>query len=142
MNAKVTHKFIVGSSAFFKNIQSFNPKDLDVLFILDCPIFGYNVSRIRKDNNDKFMLYNSGKDNLIEMINDPLQVGKFLVPDFINYIKLEINDLKKLNHWFDKLDEKHKYEKIIYDAYIQNNAFYLTDDQLFKAYNIYMKYRQ
>ena len=141
MNAKVIHKFIVGSSAFFKNIQDFNPKDLDVLFILDCPIFGYNVSRIRKDNNDKFMLYNSGKDNLIEMINDPLQVGKFLVQDFVNYIKLEINDLKKLNHWFDKLDEKHKYEKIIYDAYIQNNAFYLTDDQLLKAYNIYKKYR-
>lgn len=141
MNAKVIHKFIVGSSAFFKNIQGFKPKDLDVLFILDCPIFGYNVSRIRKDNNDKFMLYNSGKDKLIETINDPLQVGKFLVPDFVNYIKLEIDDLEKLNHWFDKLDEKHKYEKIIYDAYIQNNAFYLTDDQLLKAYNIYMKYR-
>lgn len=63
-----------------------------------------------------------------------MQLGKFLVPTFIEAIGFTIDDLKKLQPLADNLDDKHKYEKVIYDSYIQNNDFTLTDKQLQKAY--------
>lgn len=141
MNATATHKIIVGSFAFFRNVEGFKPKDVDELYILDCALFGYKVNRMRKNGVDKFILYNSGKDKLIETIEDPLQVGKFLVPEFAKYIDLTIEDLKKLEQWFDKLDNKHSYEKLIYEYYIENNDFFLSEEQLKKVYIKYKEYR-
>ena len=63
-----------------------------------------------------------------------MQLGKFLIPTFIEAIGFAIEDLKKLQPLADNLDDKHKYEKVIYDSYIQNNDFTLTDEQLQKAY--------
>lgn len=63
-----------------------------------------------------------------------MQLGKFLIPTFIEAIGFTIEDLKKLQPLADNLDDKHKYEKVIYDSYIQNNDFILTDEQLQKAY--------
>lgn len=141
MDVKEIKTIIVGSCAFFNKFKDFNSKDTDILHILDYPIFGETIQVIRKNNKDEFLMYNFGKNKLIELINDPLQVGKFLVPEFVEYIDLNIEDLKRLEHWFDKLDDKHKYERIIYDSYIENNGFFLTDEQLDKAYEIYKKYR-
>lgn len=56
-----------------------------------------------------------------------MQLGKFLVPTFIEAIGFTIDDLKKLQPLLDNLDDKHKYEKVIYNTYIQNNDFTLTD---------------
>ena len=39
------------------------------------------------------------------------------------------------------MDNNHAYEKIIYDSYIENNDFYLTESQLNRAYKEYKKYR-
>ena len=73
--------------------------------------------------------------------NFPMEIGKFLVPEFIKEFKLSIDDLKRLEPIIIKLDDKHKYEEVIYNSYIENNAFYLTDKQLKNAYEIYLKYR-
>ena len=59
-----------------------------------------------------------------------MQLGKFLVPTFVEAIGFTIEDLKKLQPLADNLDDKRKYEKVIYDSYIQNNDFALTDEQL------------
>jgi hypothetical protein len=40
------------------------------------------------------------------------------------------------------MDEKHSYEKIIYNAYLENGAFFITKKQLNEAYEEYKKYRQ
>ena len=42
---------------------------------------------------------------------------------------------------FDRLDDKHKYERLIYESYINNNSFTLTEKQLQEAYDEYRKYR-
>ena len=68
-------------------------------------------------------------------------MGKFLVKEFIDETKLTIEHLKRLQPLVEKLDDKHLYEKIIYDSYIINNDFYLTDQQLHLAYKEYIKYR-
>lgn len=80
------------------------------------------------------------KDEFIDIdlkVNDALKIGKYLVPEFIEYIGLTINDLHKLKPLVNKLDIKHIYEKSIYDYYIQNNNFTLTNEQLETVYNIY-----
>lgn len=141
MNGNIIKSINVGSQVFFSNIPNYTSKDKDILHVIDYPIFGETIQIMRKDNKDEFLMYNFGKDTLIELTKDPIQVGKFLVPEFAEYIDLNIEDLKRLEPWLDKLDDKHKYERIIYDSYIENNGFFLTDEQLNKAYEIYKKYR-
>lgn len=141
MDIKEIKTIIVGSCAFFNKFKDFNSKDTDILHILDYPIFGETIQVMRKNNKDEFLMYNFGKNKLIELINDPLQVGKFLVPEFAEYIDLTIEDIKKLEQWFNKLDDKHSYEKLIYEYYIENNDFFLSEEQLKKAYIKYKEYR-
>lgn len=66
-----------------------------------------------------------------------MQIGKFLVPEFVQEIGFTIEHLKKLKPLAEKLDGRHKYEKVIYDAYIENGAFKLTEEQRSKAYEQY-----
>jgi hypothetical protein len=73
--------------------------------------------------------------------NIPMEIGKFLVPEFIQKFSLTIEKLKRLQPLVDNLDDKHKYERIIYNSYIKNNGFFLSEDQLTNAYLEYKKYR-
>lgn len=141
MNVKVIKSINVGSQVFFSNFKDYTSKDIDILHIIDYPIFGETIQVMRTDNKDEFLMYNFGKDKLIELISDPIQVGKFLVPEFTKYIDLNIEDLKKLKNWFNKLDDKHKYEKLIYQYYLINFDFVLTKEQLNETYKMYKKYR-
>ena len=70
-----------------------------------------------------------------------MAVGKLLVPELVKYMNITIDDLKKFKFAIDEIPEKHSYEKIIYDAYIKNNDFILTQEQRDKAYQEYKKYR-
>ena len=58
------------------------------------------------------------------------------------YKGITIDDLKLFEQAFNNIDERHTYEKIIYDAYIENNAFVLTDEQREKAYKAYKTTRK
>jgi hypothetical protein len=40
-----------------------------------------------------------------------------------------------------KLNDKHKYEEIIYNSYIKNSSFTLTDTQRDRAYKSYKESR-
>lgn len=70
-----------------------------------------------------------------------MSVGKFLVPEVCKELGIALKDLCVLEPLFDSLDNKHKYEKVIYEFYKENNDFYLTDQQLMLAYQEYKKYR-
>ncbi len=59
-----------------------------------------------------------------------MEIGKFLVPEFIKEFNLSIDDLKKLEPIVAKLDDKHKYEEVIFRSYLENNDFILTDEQI------------
>ena len=71
-----------------------------------------------------------------------MQVSKFLVSEVINYLVMSFNDIKRLAPAFDKLDNKHKYEKIIFDAYLENGKMELTNEQGLKAFECYKKARE
>lgn len=136
---------LVGSNVFFKDIDGFNSKDVDILELIDNPIGFKNNRWIKFPHKDVFQWRRMPIKEFIEITlsnNIPLEIGKFLVPEFIKEFNLSINDLKKLQPLIENLDYKHKYESVIYYSYLQNNDFYLTDEQLMEAYKIYIKYRE
>jgi hypothetical protein len=144
MSIETIKEIEIGSSAFFKQYDDYNSKDLDLLNLVTDTIIGKDHVNMRiKENNilkDIFLMKIEDKDTLISKTinaNVPLRVGKFIVPEFAKYINLTIDDLKKLKPLFDKLDDHHKYEVIIYNSYIENNDFTLNDEQRLKAYKLY-----
>lgn len=135
---------IVGSTAFFKNMKGFNPKDTDVLELVDNPTSFKNQRQFKFKNKCVFQWRRMNSKEFIEVAlsnNTPMEIGKFLVPEFIKELQITIDDLKLLKPLTDSLDDLHKYEKVIYDAYITNNNFYLTEEQLQNAYDVYLKFR-
>jgi len=144
MNVKVIKTFVTGSETFFKDIDGFIPHDTDEVAIIDYPLFGDKVMQTRKDNKDIFIIYNGSKDYVINQCikqNLSMSICKFLNPDFANYLDMNIDDLLKLKSLSEKMDDKHYYLKMIYDFYIENNGFYLTDEQRELAYQEYLSKR-
>ena len=135
---------LVGSNACFKDIEGFTSKDFDILEFVDDPKDFKNVRQFKFSNKCVFQWRKMPIDELIDITlfrNFPMEIGKFLVPEFIKEFKLSIDDLKRLKPIISKLDDKHKYEEVIYNAYLENNDFVLTDEQRQKAYSVYNKYR-
>ena len=59
----------------------------------------------------------------------------------MKYIGFEIDDLPRLKDMFENMDEEHKYETIIYNAYVKNKSFVLKDSQRSRAYKEYKSSR-
>lgn len=133
-------RFIVGSNAFFSSFPDFVAHDQDVLILEDDPR-DYSVSsQMRIKGNCYFRWRRMTADEFLKYHKQAtlgLLLGKFLVPSFVKEIGVTIEQLKELRHLRDSLDEKHRYEKYIYDCYIENDDFVLSDEQLKKAYKIY-----
>lgn len=135
---------LVGSNVFFKDIEGFNSKDIDILELVDNPTDFKYLRQFRFKDKCVFQWKNMPVDEFIDaelLMNVPMSVCKFLCPEFIKLKGLTIEQLKRLQPLVDKMDEKHMYLKTIYDFYIENNDFILTDEQLNEAYNTYLKYR-
>jgi hypothetical protein len=138
-------KFLVGSRYFFNNIEGFSSKDEDILELVLIPRDFRNMMQIHGKGHCCFRWRKMSPQEFIKITKQskcPMTVGKFLVPEFNKEIGFTIDHLKQLRSLVDQLDEKHLYEKVIYEAYIANNDFYLTEEQLLNAYNEYKKYRE
>lgn len=70
-----------------------------------------------------------------------MQLGKFLAPEFCELIGLNLSHLTQLGPLTNRLDPKHQYEKVIFDSYISNGAYTLTDAQRLQAYEVYKSSR-
>lgn len=137
-------KIEVGSNAFFKGMEDFRSKDRDFLVLVDNPV-GFNF---RKETSlrgvDTFEYKNMSADEFITKTleyKDALSVGKFLVKDFATAIGLKVSQLKKLSPLVEKLDEKHQYEKIIFDAIVKSGSWDLTDEVRTQAFESYKESR-
>lgn len=136
---------LVGSNVFFKDIDGFVSKDVDILELVDNPTDFKYIRQFRGNNKCVFQWKKMNADEFIEISlkrGVPMEIGKFLVPEFVQVIGFNIDHLKKLQVLADNLDDKHKYEKIIYDAYIENNTFELSEEQRKLAYSEYLLYRE
>lgn len=123
---------LVGSSYFFSCYPEFTPKDQDWVELVKDPKEFKNVMQI----SGKFCLLLMFVEYILAMM-----LGKFLVPEVCEKIGFGIEDLKKLEPVSLRLDPKHQYEKVIFDAYLENKKFELTPEQRLQAYEIYKKSR-
>lgn len=139
------NKILIGSRYFFSEYDDFNSKDIDELQIIDTNDF----SQIRQITGQGKCLFqmkrHSSKEEYIDWALKSqlgMIVGKFLVPEFCFEIGFTIEDLPRLKPLIEKLDDKHKYEEIIYESYLKNGNFYLTDEQRQDAYSRYKEARK
>ena len=136
----------MGSSYFFDRYDDYKIKDNDELHIVDEFIFPNRVCMNMKlfDVNDIFIFKNTDKQEYINDVYESgvnMKVGKFLIPEFNKYINFTIDDLKSLQPMFDNMDEKHTYERVIFESYLKNGDFFLTDEQRMEAYKEYKRSR-
>ena len=135
---------LMGSTYFFKSYNDFKSHDIDKIDIIDTDKFS-EKQVIRGQGKDYIILKNKPKQQLIaDALKSELAlvVGKFLIPEFNNRIGFTIEDLPQLQPLIDRLDEKHLYEKIIYEAYLANGNFVLTQEQRDAAYESYKETRR
>ena len=146
---KTIKLFQMGSSYFFNDYEDYNLKDNDELHVLDEWKFPKTNGLIMtlknpKTKKDIFYIKNTNKKEYIDDVIESkvyMRVGKFLIPEFNEYIGFTIDDLKSIMYLFDSIDEKHTYEKIIAESYIENNGFFLTKEQRDRAYDDYKRAR-
>ena len=138
------NKILMGSTYFFSEYEDFKSKDIDELEIIDTNEFS-QVRQITGKGKCLFqMKRHSSKEEYIEWAlksKNGMVIGKFLVPEFCEAIRLTIEELPRLKPLIERLDDKHKYEEIIFNSYIENNAFTLTQEQRDLAYQSYKKTR-
>lgn len=138
------NKFLMGSQYFFSCYEDFNSKDIDEIEIIETNDFKY-IRQLTGKGKCLFQLkkLNNVNDYIEYALrsNVGMVIGKFLIPEFCEAIGFTIDDLPKVKILVDKLDDKHKYEEIIYNSYIENNSFTLTDKQRENAYKSYKESR-
>lgn len=135
-------KITIGSRAFFNGMPDFRPKDTDTLVLTDNP---KGFTHYRQSSMSGRCVMEWGvkpkKDFIAYALREKasgLEFGKFLVPKFASELGLTIADLAKLYaHFEDRIDKKHRYQHAIYNAYVVNNVFTLTDEQRAIAYEAY-----
>lgn len=138
------NKYLMGSKYFFSCYDDFTSKDIDEIQIIETNEF----SQVRQITGQGRCLFQLRKHPSKEgYINWALQsqigmvIGKFLIPEFNEAIGFTIEDLPRLEVLIDRLDDKHKYEEIIYNSYLKNGSFTLTDEQRERAYKSYKQSR-
>lgn len=137
-------RILIGSEYFFGRYGDFKGKDIDEIQIIDTDEF----SQMRQITGRGRCLFQMKRHATTQEYIDwavkskvGMVVGKFLVPKFCEAIGFTIADLTKVAVLVDRLDAKHQYEKIIYDSYLENGSFTLTDEQRDRAYQSYKKSR-
>jgi hypothetical protein len=138
------NKILIGSRYFFSCYEDFSSKDIDELEIIDTTEFN-QIRQLTGRGRCLFQLRrHSSKDTYIDWAltaNNGMVIGKFLVPEFCDKIGFTVEDLHKLSPLLEKLDDKHKYEEIIYNSYLKNGNFTLTQEQRDLAYKSYKESR-
>lgn len=141
------NQIITGSSAFFSGIEGFKSKDTDIIILVDATKVKYkwHYQIFDDGGRDVFKIVIRPKEELIEHTlekEDAMCVCRYLTPDYAKAINFEIEDLKKLQPLVDRMDSKHMYLVDIYNAYIENNDFVLSNEQRMKAFETYKNARK
>lgn len=138
-------KFLIGSQYFFQDYSDFESKDIDELELIHTNEFA-QMRQLTGQGRCLFqMKIHSSKEDYIQWAlksSTGMVIGKFLVPEFCAAIGFLIDDLPRLTPLIERLDEKHSYEEIIFNSYIENGSFTLTQEQRDRAYESYKMTRR
>lgn len=144
-------KILVGSKYFFNNFEDFVGHDEDYISFLSGDKFvkpgNSMIVHLTYPISTDLITYNvEDRTNMLQLAkesHDPYHIGKFLIPELCEYCEITLEDvIREVGDMFNELDETHYYQKIIYDAYVENNSMTLTEDQLNAAYESYKTSRE
>jgi hypothetical protein len=132
----------IGSQAFFSGYEDYVSHDKDYIEFQDEPKLFKTFMNARGKGVDIFFYKTMSKEEFIKYELEhckklPMAAGKFLVPELCEYMNITIDDLKLFEEAFKNIDDRHTYEQIIYEAYLENNSFTLTNEQRDDAYKKY-----
>lgn len=137
-------RYLMGSRYFFEGLPEFNPHDTDTIELVK-PNSEFKTMRvIRGQGKDMYFFVKKPKEEMIQdALNSQLAmvVGKFLIPEFNKEIGFTVEDLLKIKPLMDRIDEKHLYEKMILEYYLENGKFELTEEQRLAVYKEYKRLR-
>lgn len=137
-------RFLVGSCYFFSRYPDFVPHDVDYIELVDSGPFKRQFYIRRGDGKDIVLMKKIPLPEMLKHDLDkglPMYVIKYLVPEFSEAMGFSFGDLPKLQPKIDALDDKHLYIRTIYEAYLKNGSFTLTEDQRLEAYASYRSSR-
>lgn len=137
-------KIQVGSKAFFSQYEDFEPRDNDFVEIHDDADLDFWVTN--EDGEHIFHFKRMGKIEFIDFECNrarkfPLVVSKFIVPELIEHFGINLEDLFICISLFNNIDRRHQYVKFIFECYLKNSDFILTDEQRDEAYCLYKEAR-
>ena len=141
------NKILTGSRLFFDGIEGFNPKDTDCIQFVESKDVNFifrKRSFDRTDGTDTFYVVKQDKKHYLRWAAKfayGSTLGQFLTPEFCHEMGITIDDLPMLTSLCERLDDRHRYLKIIFDAYIENGAMELKEHQRLMAYEEYKKER-
>ena len=136
-----------GSRAFFSGMEGFTPHDNDVVVIENSAGNGYLFHRSIPNIAEQKDVYHVVKQNKERLMNwelkhsSPMVLGRYLLPAFCEEFGITVSDLETLRPLRDRMDRRHSYLVVIYDAYIENGSMTLTDQQRQAAFVEYKKER-
>ena len=142
-----TKKILTGSRAFFAGMEGFNPHDTDYAILVNKEDVNYLFKSYRADrvkHECHFFYVRNPKERLLPWIVKhaiPMTLCSFLVPEFCQQFGITVSDLEILRPLRDRMDRRHSYLVVIYDAYIENGSMALTDQQRQAAFEEYKKER-
>lgn len=145
-------RFIAGSFYFFKDMPGYELHDVDYIVISDEMFLDYHHVYMIDGGIGKDYFYwkkNTPEWHVNSLLDNKafaLDIARVLIPAVAKELAFTIEHLKQVKPVLDKLEEqvgpKYNYYKIIYDSYIENNDFILTDEQRLLAYNSYKEARK
>ena len=138
-------RILVGSRAFFSGYEDFQSKDYDYLELVENP----TTFKWRREQSLRgTCVFQFKKEPVARMVQRTLDCGdafvacKFIVPEVAQAIGATVSDILPLEPLLSKLDERHQYVAVIFEAMKQNGSFELTDEQRAAAYEVYREARQ
>lgn len=140
-------KINTGSRAFFGNMPDYSSHDCDVLLVLDEWPEEITDTRFscRATKCDAFFIKQMTKEEYIAETletGDTRRVFYYMLPDFAELIGLTVDDLKRVEPVVRKLTgTRHQWYITIYEAYVANGGFFLTDEQREAAYEVFKRVR-
>lgn len=141
-------KIIIGSNPFFSCYSDYKSHDTDYIIFEDEPqnYRNFKIVRMYTKGTDCYYWRNMSKKEFLEyelkhIQEIPMAINALLVPEVCEYKSITLDDLKLFEFAFKKMDERHKYLEVIYQSYLENGSFTLTDEQRNEAYKLYKHYR-
>lgn len=138
-------EILTGSRVFFDGLNGFEPKDSDFIQVVEKEDANFNWQRqLQKNGIEIFEVVRLPKEKWIEhyVKSGSKPLGMFLTPAFAQEFGITIADLEQLRPMRERLDAHHEYLGIIYDAYLENGSFTLTDAQRMAAFENYKAARE